>query len=297
MLSDENFSQITIDGFDDSEREIIEQLIGEDIILRREVPSSGLASLGIENISFTYDELRDFLLAYYFVANLAVSNPIEIKSIFDKIERWPIYEGFFRYTYVLARKQNCDLVIVDCESSANFQSHFLNNLSLLSSDIQTQDDVNRIKAVLKDGASERDIRHVAWFLFRKRESTELLNVQILLDHVFSLNDEESKQFIRAMFSRSYDYGDGSWRDRVSGLLNSLKDLGEEEILGLGTPVLALALYFLPHANWEEREKTLNIFTKLRHEKNINSAIYYCQNSVSDTVKKYLVEIVEEQVNK
>jgi len=297
MLSDENFSQITIEKFDDAERKIIEQLIGEDIILRREVPSTGLASLGIENISFTYDELRDFLLAYFLVAKFAVSNPKEINSIFAKIPKWPIYEGFFRYSYVLARKQNCDSVITACESSADFQRHFLNNLSLLSSDIQTQDDVNRIKTVLKDGASERNIRHVAWFLFRKRESTELLNVQILLDHVCSLDDEESKQFIRAMFSRSYDYDPGSWRDGVSGLLNNLMDIGEEEILGLGTPELALALLFLPHANWEEREKALNLFTKLRHTKKVGSAIDACQNSVSDTAKKYLGEIAEAQVNK
>lgn len=71
MLNEENFSQISVEGFDDSEREIIERLIGEDIILRREVPSTGLASLGVENVSFTYDELRDFLLAYYTVMELS----------------------------------------------------------------------------------------------------------------------------------------------------------------------------------------------------------------------------------
>jgi hypothetical protein len=74
MLDEENFSQISVEGFDDSERQIIERLIGEDIILRREVPSSGLASLGVENVSFTYDELRDFLLAYYTVVELSVSH-------------------------------------------------------------------------------------------------------------------------------------------------------------------------------------------------------------------------------
>jgi hypothetical protein len=82
MLDEENFSQISVEGFDDSERQIIERLIGEDIILRREVPSSGLASLGVENVSFTYDELRDFLLAYYTVVELSVSNKIQVKDIF-----------------------------------------------------------------------------------------------------------------------------------------------------------------------------------------------------------------------
>ena len=120
MLGEENFSQISVDGFDESERQIIERLIGEDIILRREVPSVGLASLGVENISFTYDELRDFLLAYYTVVELAASHQVQVKGIFEKIPEWPIYEGFFRYAYVLARKKNSDTVLAACEASDDF---------------------------------------------------------------------------------------------------------------------------------------------------------------------------------
>ncbi|TOF14356.1 hypothetical protein CGJ28_26565, partial [Vibrio parahaemolyticus] len=61
MLKNEDFSLVSNAGFDAVERQVIEKLVGEDIILRRELPPSGLMSLGIENISFTYDEMRDFL--------------------------------------------------------------------------------------------------------------------------------------------------------------------------------------------------------------------------------------------
>ncbi|WAR43326.1 hypothetical protein [Methylomonas rapida] len=144
--------------------------------------------MGIENFSFTYDELRDFLLAYYIVVELAASNPLEVNSIFEKIPKWPIYEGFFRYAYVLARKQNNDTVLAACETSEDFQKHYLNNLSLLSADIQTPEDVERVEAILKDNTAEDDLRHVAWFLFRKREDSEHLNIRILLDHVSKLDD-------------------------------------------------------------------------------------------------------------
>ncbi|MCX5814268.1 MAG: SMEK domain-containing protein [Proteobacteria bacterium] len=292
MLGDENFSQISVEGFDDAERQIFEQLIGEDIILRREVPSTGLASLGIENISFTYDELRDFLLAYYSVVKLAASNPLKVNSIFEKIPKWPIYEGFFRYAYVLARKQNSDTVLAACEASEDFQKHFLNNLSLLSADIQKPEDVKRVETVLKGSTAERDLRHVAWFLFRKREDSELLNIRILLDHVSSLDDEESERFMRAMFSRSSDFGGSSWRDRVSDLLNSLKDLREEQILGLGIPALALALHFAPYAQWAERETTLNLFAKFQLTQEVGGVIEACQNAVSVKVQNCLKEIAE-----
>lgn len=294
MLDEENFSQISVDGFDESERQIIERLIGEDIILRREVPSIGLASLGVENISFTYDELRDFLLAYYTVVELAALHPAQVKGVFEKIPEWPIYEGFFRYAYVLARKQNSDTVLAACEASDDFHKHFLNNLSLLSADIQTPEDVGRVKAVLKNSTAERDLRHVAWFLFRKREDSDHLNIRILLDHVSSLDDEESERFFRAMFSRSSDFRDSNWRDYVSDLLNSFNQLSKGQKLGLGVPALALVLHFAPYARWNEKEATLNFFEKFQLTQEVGGAIEACKNAASVEVQSCLKEIAEER---
>jgi len=293
MLRDENFSQISVEGFDDAERQIVEQLIGEDIILRREVPTTGFESLGIENISFTYDELRDFLLAYYAVVKLAASNPLEVNSIFEKIPKWPIYEGFFRYAYVLARKQNSDIVLAACEASEDFHRHFLNNLSLLSADIQKPEDVVRVEAVLKDSTAEHDIRHVAWFLFRKRQDSDHLNIRILLDHVSGLDDKDSERFFRIMFSSSFNSRDSNWRDGVSLVLNSFKDLNEDQKLGLGVPALALTLHFAPHAHWNERETTLNFFAEYQFTQEVGDAIEACKKAASLKVQSCLKEIAEE----
>jgi len=294
MLDEENFSQISIEGFDDSERQIIERLIGEDIILRREVPSTELASVGVENVSFTYDELRDFLIAYYTVVELSASHLIQVKEIFEKIPEWPIYEGFFRYTYVLARKKSCDTVLAACEASDDFRKHYLNNLSLLSADIQTSEDVGRVETILKDRAAERDIQQVAWFLFRKREGSDHLNIRILLDHVSSLDDEESERFFRAMFSRSFDFRDSNWRDRVSDLLNSFNELSKDQKLGLGVPALALVLHFAPYARWDEKEAALNFFEKFQLTQEVGDAIEACKNVASVKVQSCLKEIAEER---
>ncbi len=295
MLNNEKFSQISVDGFDSDERQIVEQLIGEDIILRREVPSTGLASLGTENISFTYDELRDFLLAYYTVVELAASHPVQLKGIFAKISEWPIYEGFFRYVYILARKQRCNTILATCEASDDFHKHFLNNLSLLSTDIQTSEDVERVKAVLKESAAKHDLRRVAWFLFFKREDSDQLNIRILLDHVSSLDVEESERFFKAMFSRSSDFRDSNWRDNISNLINGFNKLSKVQKLGLGVPALALVLYFAPYARWNEKETTLNFFEKFQLKQEVFDAIDICKNAVSVKVQSYLKEIAEERV--
>jgi len=294
MLDEEKFSHISVEGFDVSERQIIERLIGEDIILRREVPSSGLASLGVENVSFTYDELRDFLLAYYTVLELAVSHPTQVEDIFEKIPEWPIYEGFFRYAFILGRKQKCDKVLAACEALKDFHRHFLNNLSLLSADIQKPEDVERVDAVLKDCTAERDLQQVVRFLFRKREDSELLNIRILLNHINGLDDEKSERFIRIMFSGSFRFRDSSWLDNVSELLNSWTDLSEEQILGLGVPTLALTLHFVPYARWDEREAIINFFAKYQHIQEVRGAIEACQKASSMRVQHCLIEIAEEQ---
>ncbi len=292
MLDEENFSQISVEGFDASERQIADRLIGEDIILRREVPSTGLSSLGVENVSFTYDELRDFLLAYYTVVELTGSNLAQVEGIFKKINKWPIYEGFFRYAYILARKHNRQTVISICEASGDFNKHYLNNLSLLSADIQTSEDVKRIEMILKGSEAERDIRKVAWFLFRKKVESDYLNIWILLNHVNNLDDEESERFFRAMFSQSFDYGNANWRERVSWRLHSLKELRQEEILGLGSPTLALLFHFIPYAHWNEQEETLNLFAKFHFRQEVSDAIDSCKSAVSAKVQSCLSEIAE-----
>lgn len=294
MLDEENFSQISVDGFDVSERDIIYRLIGEDIILRREVPSAGFASLGIENVSFTYDELRDFLLAYYVVMEIALSNPVKVNDVFQKISKWSIYEGFFRYAYVLARKQSRAEVLFACESSEDFQKHYLNNLAILSADIQTREDVDRVKCVLRNGKVDGALQQVAWFLFRKREVSEHLNIQILLDHVNSLDDNESELFMKAMFRNTSGFNDGSWRDSVSQLLNSFKDQCEKKMLDLGVPTLAITLHFLPYSRWDVREVTLSFFAKNQLTQEVKGAIEACKKAASFKVQSCLKEIKKDR---
>ena len=223
-----------------------------------------------------------------------MSNPTEVEGIFEKIPEWHIYEGFFRYTYVLARKQSNDTVLALCEASDDFRKHYLNNLSLLSAGIQTSEDVERLKTILKDSAAERDIQQVAWFLFWKREDSEHLNIRILLDHVIRLDDEESERFFRAMFTHPSGVRDHNWSEGVSSMLNNFNKLSKDQKLGLGVPVLALVLHFAPYARWDEREATIDFFEKFQLKQEVGGAIETCKNAASLKVQSCLREIAEER---
>ncbi|MCR9137608.1 MAG: SMEK domain-containing protein [Alphaproteobacteria bacterium] len=294
MLENEDFVQLPVEGFDNVERAIIERLIGEDIILRREVPTTGLASLGVENISFTYDEMRDFLLAYFTVVELAQSSPNKVKTLFESVRNWPIYEGFFRYAYVLARKQSCERVVATCEAFDDFERHYLNNLTLLSADIQTTDDVTRVKSMLVNLTAARDLRHLVWFLFRRRDNSDHLNVQILLDHLNKLDDDALEEFTKVMFSRSVDYQGGEWKDRVSRLLKDLIELNIDQQASMHAPALAVTLCFAPFAHWDERESTKNLYTDRAHIPEFRDAISLCGSARAARVQSCIAEISEER---
>jgi hypothetical protein len=74
----------------------------------------------------------------------------------------------------------------------------------------------------------------------------------------------------------------------------LKDLSEEQKLGLGVPVLALALHFAPHAHWNERETTLNFFAKYQLTQEVGGSIEACKKAASLKVQSCLKEIAEER---
>ncbi len=295
MLEIEDFSHISLDGFEYDKLIIIERLIGEDIILRREVPTTGLASVGIENISFTYDELRDFLLAYYIVLELGKTDAEKVSEIMEKISGWSIYEGFFRYIYILSRKHSCNTIQIMCEEFNDFNSHYLNNLSLLSADIQTEEDVRRLNAILSNSSDENELRQIAWFLFRKRNDSELLNITILTKYLNKLKDSELGQFMKAMFSYSLGYGHASLNQSVSTLLMQFINLNDNLKFGLGAPSLSLLLYFVPYSNWTEEEKVLSFFSRFGHVKEVIEAKKICGSSMSMKVQKILKEIIEEGV--
>jgi hypothetical protein len=164
----------------------------------------------------------------------------------------------------------------------------------LSADIQTSEDVGRVEAILKDRAAEHDIRQVAWFLFRKREESDHLNIRILLDHVCSLNDEESERFFIAMFTDSSSIRDSNLRDEVGNMINSFNELSKDQKLGLGVPVLALVLHFAQYARWDEREATIDFFEKFQLTQEVGGAIVACKYSASAKVQSCLKEIAEER---
>lgn len=122
-------------NLNDIESEIVQQLVHDDIILRRDLPLdssvNSLLSMGQEVINFTYDELRDFIISFYIVRD--VNDGGELQEILQKIEKTPSVEGVYKFTYLLAREIGSQLPIDIIEKSKLFHYIYINTIDNLDS--------------------------------------------------------------------------------------------------------------------------------------------------------------------
>lgn len=199
MLSDNCFHNINIGGYTVEQQEIVERLVSEDIILRREPSEKTLDTMLDETISFTYDELRDFIIASYLVKDLAKTDSSAFYSIFASLEPLPIYEGVFKYVYLIARQSNDAFILMQCEDAKSFDVHYSHAIATLPHELQTEDDVERVIQYLDVNGDKHVLANLAVFLFNNDSSDRLLNRRLLVEHINSLGDPDAENLLFAMF--------------------------------------------------------------------------------------------------
>ena len=202
-----------------------------------------------------------------------------------------MYEGFFRYVYLFGRKDRCALILDQCEACANFEDHYFNNLSILPAYAQNDDDVLRVRRFLARGDDDLGCAEVAWLLFRKRDLSEPLNIQLLVDHVFTLSDTDLEGFFGSMFLPSVDYIRFQWRDGLGRFLNSFLKLPDDRKVQLELQALEFIVYLTAFADWQEREEVLNCLSRLRSVGRVRDAIEACRRAHSVRVVRCVGEIL------
>ena len=290
MLDLDEYTKLSTSDFQESEFKIIERLISEDIVLRREVPPEGISDIGSENISFTYDELRDFIIAHFIENNLSRRDIPAVESIMTRLPSLPVYEGVFRYLYILARQNSNNELSELCEKDPNFIQHYIDNLDLLPIDIQTDKDVVKVREVLANITDKQKLRSVGVFLYHRRGESELLNIGILIEHISALADDVYETFISAIFSSMYDFGDKAWRGQITNLLGNFLSGTDERIFSIDNRVVAFLIQISSFAEWQKREEFYNRVGSLRDSENIGEAIFFLKSASSSIIKRALHEL-------
>jgi hypothetical protein len=290
MLANDAYASLPTSGFSGDENEIVEQFISEDIVLRREVTEASLTALGVQNISFTYDELRDFIVGHYLVTALAKDDIEGFKAILGRLTQLPIHEGAFRYTYLLARKEASGPVIGLCEAVPDFDSHFANNVDLIPPALQLPSDADRSRALLATGKSRGSIRKISFYLYSRRNLGEILNIGILIDHICTLDDKSCSEFLSIIISGEHSWGDG-WTREITKIVSNFITAAKENFSDDRKIILPFMLQLSGFADYENREAIFNRFASLLRSGGEEWQFEKLIGAQSETIRRSVQEII------
>lgn len=289
MIDADDYAKLTIRGFEADELQVVQHLVADDIILRQEVPEQGLSSFGDIVVSFTYDELRDFVIAYKLIDEVNDSSAAALEVMLSCLPERPIYEGVYKYAYLLARKAKKKLAISACEGAKDFVEHFSLNVNLLPPSVQNDADVARCKEILADIVFPQRVRCIALFLLRRQICEEPLNSLLLVEYINGLDSERHFLFIQRLFSGNYRSRD--WRQEIGSLVDHVWEASSEDGLGSYAPGwLSFFLHASALAWWDERERAAALFRNALPHNHCQSALALARASQADAVQSMIAEI-------
>ena len=288
MLSLDVYSSLQINGFNKEEEKIIEQFVLEDVILRRELPVKDLVSIGTETVNFTYDELRDFLIAHYFVNSLSkIDLPGFIKK-YDEISKLPIYEGSSKFTYILSRKYNNADILSHIESKEDFEDIYSIVLFSLPPEYQKESDKIKVNKILSKDILDYSTKLVAIYLHSRESEDEILNISILIEHINSLKDNDFKNFIEHIFQVQFSVSDEHRKNlhnyiigTLEYLKNNIDDYNDNSFIFL-LQISSIAV--------EIHHKILMQFIRIKESKKKLECFRYVKKSTSSIIRDFVSKI-------
>lgn len=203
MVFNDEYSTLLLKDFDDEQIRIIDQLISEDIILKRDLPIKTLGTVGNEAVAFTYDELRDFIIAYYLITELFKSDFVEFNNFFQKLPKLPAHEGVFKYLYILSKKDNIEKILSLCEETEDFDENYSNILLSMPPEYQTENDIKLVTEIISKNSSKDAVCNICLYLYNHRKESEALNIRLLIEHINKIGDAEFDDLMVSMFSKGY----------------------------------------------------------------------------------------------
>jgi hypothetical protein len=291
MLIADDYSQISIREFGTNEKEIVRLFMAEDVILRQEIATKSLSGIGDLIISFTYDELRDFILAYKLIHDVDGNKAAALQRELSRLRPRPIFEGVYRYAYLLARKINSIEAIEVFEHANDFTEHFSLNVHLLPPAVQSTGDVARLREILAETSFPQRVRRATSLLINRQNPDELLNILILLEHMNNLQDDSHEDFIRILFSNHNDYRSQEWIERIEKFVVGVCESIENKDGKDRTPEwLAFFLHISSVAGWIERERVSTIFRKAEARAHCRQALDLVRSAKGKAIGYLLSEI-------
>jgi len=295
-------SSISVSNFEPDEREVIELFIQDDVILRREVPEAGLSGVGAERINFTYDELRDFLIAHYCINELWKKDPDRLEELIINLKKTPSqirgiapqsFEGVGKFIYILARKYKIQEIIEHFLNREDFAYFYSNILPSLSHEYHDDRDLETVNSILKTEQSVTILRPIAVYLHNSPDSDNILNITILIEHINTLSESDYRKFMDIIFDRISSWLRYDSEDKLDNYISSaLNNLNEDSTIDENRFAFILQTASLAHG--ANLLKLIRVCRRLNKKRKISNALSFIENAKAVSILRVHKEITSEE---
>lgn len=182
MIEQQIFFQLPVVGFDQSEQQLLNRMLENDVIFKGEVQvERGLRRRVSTSISFTFDEFRDFCVTNYFLES--IKDEVSFREMWDELhsENSTICEGVERYCFCLAITKYQSNLLPWLQKCPQYEALYWDNIWNIEDRHLTASDTQMWKEQLLRGGIHATsvIRHLLGR--RDREYFKIANISLLFD--------------------------------------------------------------------------------------------------------------------
>lgn len=304
MIEKEIFLNIPLQDIVTSKNENeVFQFVDEEIILHRTLVTNDALDTKNEVLNFTFDEFRDYLLAYCLVKEIY---PKDKKGFEEKIDKFvnpklPISEGLSRYLFYFAKKIADKTLLTILESKKWFQDVFLIGIFSIDDRYVTKQDIELIIEKFKEDTNNSLLIIRSLFVRFDTEIFKNLNIDTLLGILKILNQSEYEKLVNSILdnteSYSYSHRDGWNAADIVKYFNFRKNL-QNDVLKKNPQFhnMSKILIFLlgvrhRYDTWREIEELYEEYAR-RHTSLAIDHLISCANSNVVSVRTVIFSILK-----
>lgn len=260
MLKNKTFSQIPINIIKNNN--FIKEIIYEDIIFKDGLKKV-MSSMGrtIEVLSYTFDEYRDYHLAWYIKDNLS---PEEAEENLESLKETPIIEGVSKYLYQIAKELNDNNLINILERKISTVEPFLEYIFGIEDCNIKKEDLLKLEEIF-NSTPEYNFLILRNLFLRNEEKYRNLNINHIFKFINKMSEFNYWNKFLIHFKTSNYFNDNS-KECLHSYINATNRIFNEN-----KPVLAfkLLILLLPLIQRQYSKFYFNTLEKIL-EKNLNS---------------------------
>lgn len=225
MLKNETFNEVTINELSSKQVAFLDKIVEESILYKLTTDvNEGIRTRQITKISFTYDEMRDFLIANHLLVLYAKDAELAmnwINKLTNQNSNYPVTEGVRKYLFFASKETANHAFFSFIKSNSWYPLTLLQNIIMLDDTKITEQDLDIVKTMMFSFQGPYEKLFVE--MIRRRTPNTSLKFDINFLFKLLLDDsEKSKSFFEHILAPTTE----KWYLQTVSLEESLRNFVE-----------------------------------------------------------------------